>query len=74
METLKDSIVTLTKEELRGIQIREDTRMNKQLELNLLQNERDMFWFSVMKKYNLDEKKVYDVSKDGVVTEKINTK
>ena len=73
MDTLSES-VTLSKEELRGLQIREDILMNKRLEEGLLQNERDMFWLSLVRKYNLDEKKVYDVSKDGVITIKNDKK
>lgn len=68
METLTD--IVLSKEELQGLQLREDIILSKKIETNLLQNERDIFWLSLVKKYNLDEKKVYDVNKEGKISEK----
>lgn len=68
MDTLTDII--LTKEELQALQLREDIIMSKKIETNLLQNERDILWLSLVKKYNLDEKKVYDVNKEGKISEK----
>jgi hypothetical protein len=71
METLNESLATLTKEEFRGLRMREDILVNKRIEENLLQNERDLYWLAISRKYKLDENKSYDISKDGVVTEKI---
>lgn len=68
MDTLTDII--LTKEELQALHLREDIIMSKKIETNLLQNERDILWLSLVKKYNLDEKKVYDVNKEGKISEK----
>lgn len=73
METLNESII-LTKEELQGLHTRQDIIMNKNLEINLLQNESELYWLSLAKKYNLDSKKVFNVDKEGHVTEKKDVK
>ena len=67
-----DSNITLTKEELKEIQLRENILFSKKVELDLLKNERDLYWLSLTKKYALDEKKVYSIDKDGKIIEKEN--
>jgi hypothetical protein len=69
MDELKVT-VKITSEELNALQLREDILFKKDLEKKLLQNERDMYWITLIKKYNLDEKKTYSIDKDGNVIEK----
>jgi hypothetical protein len=71
METLdKVDVIKLSTDELRALKTRQDVLMNKKIELNLLQNESDLHWLSLVKKYNLDERKIYNVDKDGIISEK----
>lgn len=75
MEEIKnDNKVQISAEDLNGLKIREDVLINKKIEINLFQNERDSYWISLVKKYNLDEKKIYVVDKDGFLTEKQDNK
>ena len=69
-EQVEKNNVVLKQEDFNNLKIREDLIFQYRITANLLQNERDVLWLTYVKRYNLDETKLYDINKDGVVTEK----
>lgn len=72
MEELKD-VVKLNEEEIGFLKVRENIILNKKIELQLIQNEKDIWVSSILRKYKLDEKKIYIIKENGIIEEKIET-
>ena len=60
-------VLSLTKEELQEIQNRKSLIRGKQIEVNLLSREMNMYTAALFSKYKLDDKKNYEITPEGEI-------
>ena len=63
------SEVILSKEDLTNINIRANIIQQKQIELQIIMREKELFHKELLTKYNLESSKKYDIDARGVITE-----